>query len=124
MSNETLSKNSFTFSDLNIFGLEQQNFEYLFCFSIYLVVLILVFGLLYFCVTETDEPFDGGEISNEEIFEDALMVQIEESEKVDFFILKENIGEKCNLCTEVWIFCNFCYATINDLISWKLPFSI
>ena len=101
MSNETLSKNSFTFSDLNIFGLEQQNFEYLFCFSIYLVVLILVFGLLYFCVKETDDLFEGAEISNEDIFDDAIIVQIEEPEKVDFFILKENIGDKCNLCTEV-----------------------
>ena len=81
--------------------MEQQIFEYTFCFSLYLVILILVFGLLCFCVRETNEPFHGAEISDEELFEDALIVQIEESEKVDFFILKENIGEKCNLCTDV-----------------------
>ena len=101
MSNETLSIIPFKSSDLNILGLEQQNFEYTFCFSLYLVILIFVFVLLYFCVQETNEPFDGGEISDEDIFENALIVQIEETEKVDFFILKENTGDKCNLCTEV-----------------------
>ena len=61
----------------------------------------VLFGLLYFCVKETDDLFEGAEISNEDIFDDAIIVQIEEPEKVDFFILKENIGDKCNLCTEV-----------------------
>ena len=99
MSNETLSiTSSFKFSDLNIFGLEQQSFEYTFCFSLYLVILILVFGVLYFCVLETNEPFHVGD---EEPFEDVLIVLIEQSEKMEFFILKENVGEKCNLCVEV-----------------------
>ena len=101
MYNETLSIDSFKLSDLNIFGLENQSFEYTFCFSLYLLALIFVFGFLYYIVKEKDEPFHGDEVSQEEIFEDALIVQIEDKEKVEFFILKENIGEKCNLCTEV-----------------------
>ena len=105
MSNETLSKNSFTLSDLNVFGLEDHSFQYTFWFSLYLVVVILAFGLLFLhtCVKESDEPFLGGvgEISDEEIFEDAILVLIEETEKRDFFFLKENIGEKCNLCVHV-----------------------